>query len=380
MSEPARSGEILARDGSLGRWSGIGVHVVVEDGIVTQFKRTDEEVGGDSWITPGSWDIQTNGRWGISFSSPDLSVDDVIRIVRAQRELGTTRLCPTLITASFEATLHGVTTIVAACEAEPLVDRMVVGIHLEGPWISSEDGYRGAHPIEHARDPVWSEFEAWWEASRGRIRIVTLAPERQGVLFAILKLRQLGIVVALGHTAATGPTLKLAAEAGATLSTHLGNGIAANLPRHPNPIWHQAADPRLAASFIADGHHLDLDTLRVLAQSKAANHQTILVSDASPLAGLGPGTYGDWAVDPSGKIVVAGTPYLAGSNQGLDVGLTNLRLATGWSVGQTIQAATRNPARLLGVNLAAPKAGDPAELNLVEVPSDGGPWRVRPWP
>ena len=113
-------------------------------------------------------------------------------------------------------------------------------------------------------------------------------------------------------------------------STHLGNGIASTLPRHPNPIWEQAAIDDLSASFIADGHHLDLATLRVLARAKGPA-RTILVSDASPLAGLPPGTYGDWAVDPSGKIVVAGTPYLAGSNQGLEVGVRNLLVATGWA-------------------------------------------------
>src|SRR6202034_1491943 len=125
-----------------------------------------------------------------------------------------------------------------------------------------------------------------------------------------------GICGAVGHTAADVATIRAATEAGARLSTHLGNGIASELPRHPNPIWLQAASPVLVASLIADGHHLDLATLRVLAKAKGPE-QTILVSDASPLAGLPPGDYGDWAVDPSGKIVVAGTPYLAGSNQGL---------------------------------------------------------------
>ncbi len=131
------------------------------------------------------------------------------------------------------------------------------------------------------------------------------------------------------------------------LSTHLGNGIASPLARHPNPIWEQAAIDELSASFIADGHHLDMATLRVLARAKGPA-RTILVSDASPLAGLPVGTYGDWAVDPSGKIVVAGTPYLAGSNQGLEIGVQNLSRATGWPLPQVLAAVTSNPARLLG--------------------------------
>ena len=151
------------------------------------------------------------------------------------------------------------------------------------------------------------------------------------------------------------------------LSTHLGNGIASELPRHPNPIWEQAASPVLLASFIADGHHLDPATLRVLARAKGPA-QTILVSDASPLAGLPPGVYGEWAVDPSGKIVVAGTPYLAGSNQGLEVGLRNLLAAPGWTLEQAIADRHGNPARLLGRPVPRLAPGEPADLVIFRCP------------
>src|SRR6185437_16823280 len=114
-----------------------------------------------------------------------------------------------------------------------------------------------------------------------------------------------------------------AVDAGATLSTHLGNGIASPLARHPNPIWDQAADDGLMASLIADGHHLGPSILKALVRAKTPD-RVILVGDASPLAGLPPGRYGEWEVDPSGKIVVAGTPYLAGSNQGIEVGVNTL--------------------------------------------------------
>ncbi len=127
----------------------------------------------------------------------------------------------------------------------------------------------------------------------------------------------------------------------------------------------------MSASFIADGHHLDLATLRVLARAKGPA-RCILVSDASPLAGLPAGTYGEWAVDPSGKIVVAGTPYLAGSNQGLETGVRNLLQATGWTLPQAMAAITSNPARLLG--LAEPQlgAGRPANLVIFRRPETNG--------
>ncbi len=317
----------------------------------------------DDWVAPAFWDIQNNGRWGHSFSSPDLTVAQVAKIVRAQAALGTARLCPTLITAPISDLLHGLGTIAAACERFPDVAARTIGIHLEGPFLSEQDGYRGAHPAAAIRDPDWDLFQQLQEAAAGRIVLITLAPERPGSIGFIRKAVDTGVVVAMGHTAADRSQFQAAVQVGAALSTHLGNGIASILPRHPNPIWEQAACDDLSASFIADGHHLDPATLRVLARAKGPA-RTILVSDASPLAGLPPGTYGDWAVDPSGKIVVAGTPYLAGSNQGLDVGVRNLLRATGWTVSEVLAAVTTNPARLLGRPEPRLEVGEPANLIL----------------
>ena len=129
----------------------------------------------------------------------------------------------------------------SAREAFSDVAACVAGIHVEGPYISEVDGYRGAHPREAVRDPDWNEFQALQDAARGRIALITLAPERPGSLDFIRKAALSGVVVALGHTAADGPTLRAAAADGARLSTHLGNGIVSTLPRHPNPIWEQAA-------------------------------------------------------------------------------------------------------------------------------------------
>jgi N-acetylglucosamine-6-phosphate deacetylase len=373
MNKPAASGELVGRIWPGGEPS----RVVVEGGRIARVEASAQAVG-EVWITPGFCDIQTNGRWGISYSSPSLTIEDVIRVVLAQAELGTSRLLPTLITASFEATRHGVETIARACVEDEQVGRMVVGIHLEGPWISSVDGYRGAHPIEHARDPDLDEFDAWQEAACGRVRLVTLAPERRGGIEAIRALVARGVVVAIGHTAADGETIRETQFAGATLCTHLGNGIASPLPRHPNPIIHQAVADGLVGSFIADGHHLDDDTLKMLVRAKGIG-RTILVSDASPLAGLPVGTYGEWAVDPSGKVVVAGTPYLAGSNQGLDVGLTTLRRVTGLPLRILLETVLGRPAQVVGARLPPIREGQLAELVVVGEDEDGRV-KVEPWP
>lgn len=366
----------VARHFETGQWISVRVEgpaIAAVEPLPSDGRAPSED---DLWVAPAFWDIQTNGRWGISFSDASLTVDQVATIVRANAGLGTARLCPTLITASREATTHGLRTIAKACERHPDVAAMVLGAHVEGPYISHLDGFRGAHPIEHVRDPDWDEFQHWQDASGGRIAIMTLAPERPGSIEFIRRATAAGIVIALAHTAADGPTLTAAIEAGAQLSTHLGNGIAATLPRHPNAIWRQAADDRLMASLIADGHHLDPDTLKVLARAKTPE-RTILVSDASPLAGLPVGTYGPWAVDPSGKIVVAGTPYLAGSNQGLERGLNSVLAALDWSLPQAVGTVTANPARLLHRHGPVLQPGTPANLVRFELGPDRRAFRLR---
>lgn len=343
------------------------VSIQVVDGRIQSVRYEPQAKALDStskiWIMPAVWDIQTNGRWDISFSDTELTVQQVIQIVRAQPALGTTRLLPTLITASRAGFLHGVRTIAAACDADPIVDRMVAGIHLEGPAISELDGFRGAHPLEDVRDWTYSEYLELQEASGNRIRLITLAPERAGSMEFIRSVTAEGVVVSLGHTAASEHQIHEAVEAGATLSTHLGNGIASQLPRHPNQIWTQAAEDRLMASLICDGHHVGQDFIRVVSRAKSSEN-LILVSDHSPLAGMPVGSYGRWSVDESGKIVVAGTPYLAGSNQDLTNGILNLAKATGWEFDTCAQTITANPARLLDEELPSLNLGDLWEASI----------------
>ena len=315
----------------------------------------------DPWVAPAFWDVQTNGRLGVSFNDPGLTPGQVAEIVHAQDALGTARICPTLFTAPFEAFVAGLGAVDRACRDDPGVASRVLGVHLEGPYISGLDGYRGAHPPASVRDPDWDEFRRFQDAAGGRVVLLTLAPERPGSIPFIEKLVGSGVAVAIGHTSADGPTLRDAARAGATLSTHLGNGIAATLPRHPNPIWEQAAIDGLDASLIADGHHVDDATLRVLVRAKTPG-RVVLVSDASSLAGLPTGRYGDWAVDPSGKVVVAGTPYLAGSNRDLAFGVNTVMRAAGLGLAEAVRCATANPARLLGRDEPRLEPGAPANL------------------
>jgi N-acetylglucosamine-6-phosphate deacetylase len=225
---------------------------------------------------------------------------------------------------------------------------MIPGYHLEGPFISPVDGYRGAHPLPHVREPDWDEFRKYQDGANGRIKLVTLAPELPGALHLIERLTKSGVVVALGHTAADGNTIRDAVRAGAKLSTHLGNGCPVQLHRHSNPIWEQLAEDGLAASIIADGHHLPPAVLKVLLRSKT---NIILTSDLGSLAGLPPGIYREWdqalEVMADGRIVLAGTPYLAGAAKTLDECVGNVARIVGHDFARSMAVAA--PRQLLGL-------------------------------
>src|SRR5262245_34341652 len=170
-----------------------------------------------------------------------LTVDDVHRIAQIVRATGTGSFCPTVITADHDTIAHSIATLARACEGDRALAETLPVFHLEGPYLSPDDGPRGAHPREPIRDPDWAEFQCWQDAAGGRIRLVTLAPERPGALAMIEKLAAAGVVVAIGHTAATREQIQSAIAAGAQMSTHLGNGAHAVMARHPNYIWEQLA-------------------------------------------------------------------------------------------------------------------------------------------
>jgi N-acetylglucosamine-6-phosphate deacetylase len=188
-----------------------------------------------------------------------------------------------------------------------------------------------------------------------------------------------GIVVALGHTAASGPRIRDAVAAGARLSTHLGNGCHAVLPRHDNYLWEQLAADALWASVICDGHHLPPAVARCIVRVKTPA-RTILTCDASPLAGLPPGTYREWGqafeVLPGGKIVVPGTSYLAGSGVFTDACVGTAVRFAGVSLAEAVDMASARPRELLGLPPRKLEAGAVADLVLFDW-EPGGDFRVR---
>jgi N-acetylglucosamine-6-phosphate deacetylase len=307
----------------------------------------------DLYVAPAFFDLQINGHAGIWFGDEGLSVEQVLTVLDAHFAHGVSRICPTVITNSREAIGDGLAVIRRACEQEPWADRMVAGCHVEGPYISPEDGPRGAHPREHVRGCDRAEFEQWQAASGGRIRLMTLAPEAPGAEAFTRELTRRGVRVSIGHTAATTEQIAAVVDAGATLSTHLGNGAAGTLRRHPNPIWDQLADDRLTASIITDGHHLPANVVKVIIRAKGWRN-IVLTCDASGLAGSPPGVYdyhgAQFEVLADGPIVLAGQrQYLAGSGQLTDVCVANAVTLGGVTLGQACDMAALHPARLLGV-------------------------------
>jgi N-acetylglucosamine-6-phosphate deacetylase len=273
------------------------------------------------YVSPGLLDIQVNGYKRLDYSSEHLSTQDVRRMVDMLGATGTTRHFPTVITAPTETILRNLELISSLCDSDRELAAAIPGIHVEGPFISPVDGPRGVHDPAYVRLPDYAEYEEWQAAAKGRIRLITLAPELEGSIDLIEKLIADNVIVALGHHAAEPEIIQRAVSAGASLSTHLGNGSHATIPRLHNYIWEQLANDSLMASIIADGYHLPPPVLRVFERSKSPE-RIILVSDVGPLGGLPPGiaTWGPIEVEihEDGHLGIPGTRFLAGAGHLLD--------------------------------------------------------------
>lgn len=326
-------------------------------------------------VGPGLVDLQINGYAGRDFNSLPISPEMVVDVVGLLHREGVTSFFPTVITNSDPAIFDAMTAIAQACQGSDIAESGIAGIHLEGPFISPEDGARGAHNRQYVRPPDWDMFRRWQDACGGRIRIVTLSPEWPGSAGFISRCAAMGITVSIGHTSATPEQIREAVDAGARMSTHLGNGAHLMLPRHPNYIWEQLAQDKLWSCLIADGFHLPDQVLTVV--MKVKGERALLVSDAVSLAGMPPGTYtthvgGRVVLTPAGRTHLADNEkILAGSAQMLLHCIQHLTsrgladLAGAWEMAST------RPAGFMGLPAAAGLApGAPADIVLFR--RDGG--------
>lgn len=349
-----------------------------------------EPLAGDSdvvslpWIAPGLIDLQVNGYGGVEFNSPSLTVTEVCTVCEQLLKFGVTRFLATCTTDSTEQFERSFRVLAEARRTDPLVAATIAGIHQEGPHISPLDGPRGAHPLTHVRPPDIREYERLQQAAEGNIKLITISPENDNAPDFIRRVVADGVIVAIGHTNANSAQIAAAVEAGATMSTHLGNGAHPLIKRHPNYIWDQLADDRLTASLIVDGHHLPPAVVKSMVRAKTLS-RIVLVSDLTGLAGMPAGRYdsplGSVELLPEGKLVVAGQrDLLAGAAMCLPGNIVNLQKFAEVDQGSAIDAASVRPAALLGEANYGLVPGSRADFFLFQMQGENCPaetqWKV----
>lgn len=329
-----------------------GIDAISGSGIQIGFEETISSVRAaverpTRWIAPGWVDIQVNGFAGVDYNAPTAPHDEIARSIQVLYATGVTRFYPTVITGAPDDMVGALRNLARAKETLDEGSAMD-GFHVEGPHISPDDGPRGAHPKRWVRPPDIEEFHRWQDAAGGHVRLVTLAPGWPDAPRYIEAVVAENVVVSIGHTAAEAGQIADAVSAGATMSTHIGNGAHSVLRRHPNYIWEQLAEDRLRASFIVDGIHLPKSFLKVALRAKGVD-RAVLVTDAVTAAGCAPGRYrlGEQDVDltPDNRVVLAGQDRLAGSALRMDRGVENLMRLGELSLADAVRMATVNAAR-----------------------------------
>ncbi len=343
------------------------------DRVLSQVEPLIGRVATTQHLAPGFIDVQVNGFAGVDYCSPETPYEEIARSVRAQFATGVSRLFPTVITGTYEDMAGAIGNLARAKAALTGAEgRAIEGFHMEGPHISPEDGPRGAHPRHCVRPPDCDELERWIDLGEGNLKLVTVAPEWPGIEAYTEKAVRAGVVVSIGHTGANARQIADAVSAGASMSTHLGNGAHSVMARHPNYIWEQLADDRLAASFIVDGIHLPISFLKVALRAKGIE-RSVLVTDAVMPAGCAPGRYRLGEVDvelhADDRVTLAGQQRLAGSSLKMHRAVQNLMALAGLNLTEAVTMATRNPARVCRVRARQRglTPGERADLVLFEV-------------
>jgi N-acetylglucosamine-6-phosphate deacetylase len=350
------------------------VNIAIEKGKIVQTdpyqKGSRFDIGGTNfYVCSGFFDPQVNGFAGVDFNSPRLTPEGLHQAALSLASTGVTRFLPTLVTSSHERMVWQLKILAKALRKDPLLQKMCLGIHLEGPYISPEEGPRGVHLREFVRPPRWEELERFQEACEGRIKCVTLAPEVKGAIPFIKKAVTHGIVIGIGHTHATEEDLEEAVQAGARFSCHLGNAPSALLPRYRNLIQKQLVTDQLMASIIVDGIHLSPDAVKNYVRAKGIDRM-VLTTDSMAGAGAPSGRYtlGDIEVEVGSDRAArsVSTSRLAGSTLTMDRAITNVIRFAGIDLSSAIRMAAKNGQKLFPEVKGEIISGDSADLVLFE--------------
>jgi len=300
---------------------------------------------------PGLVDLQVNGHMGVDFSSLTVSPEEMARACRGVLAVGTSGFLATLITSTPEVYKRNLEMLAVLVDSEELRGQLL-GIHLEGPFLSPQPGARGAHNPDWMRKCDVDSLAEMVERARGTVKMVTIAAEVDGAEELILWAVEHGITVSLGHQMAGEKELARAAAAGAKSLTHLGNGVPSEVDRHNNPMWAGMANDDLSAMIITDGHHLPSTLIKSLIRAKGVA-RTVVVSDASSLAGLGPGQYNsmgdDAVISESGRLYNPNTGYLVGSAMTMIECMNYLGGIGILTAEELLQVGFYNPLELIGL-------------------------------
>ena len=315
---------------------------------------------GHGVLAPGLVDLQVNGCYGADFA--DASAQEWDDLTHRLLGTGVTSLLPTFITAPVDrlaAALRRTSEVLGALPDRPRA--RVLGVHLEGPFLSEQR--RGAHDAQWLRDPSPADVAALLDAGAGLLRLVTLAPERDGALDAVRALVDAGVLVSVGHSDATAAQVEDAADAGARMVTHLFNAQRPLLHREPGVVGQALADDRLTSGLILDLHHVSAQAARIA--FAAAPGRVVLVTDAAAPAGMPPGRYalgGQPVVLEDGRPPLRDDGTIAGSALRLDDAVANA-VAIGVDLATAVAAASTVPADLVGrPDLGRIAAGATADL------------------
>ena len=301
---------------------------------------------------PGLADIHFNGYKGVDFSDPGLTEDAFAATCREVLESGTTLFLPTLVSA-LEETYQRNLPLISAVMGMPEFENRIPGFHIEGPFLAPNPGTLGVHTRENIHSADTEFLDKLIEWSGGKIRLLTISAEIEGAGELIRHAVSRGIAVSLGHTAALEGDLENAANAGATSLTHLGNGIPDVIQRHHNSIWAGLSNDDLSAMIITDGHHLPFSILKSIIRAKGVP-RLIVVSDASPLAGMPPGCYNyngeDVILEENGRLHNPGRNCLAGSSSTILECMNHLASLKLLSPDELMQVGFYNPLKLIGID------------------------------
>jgi N-acetylglucosamine-6-phosphate deacetylase len=304
----------------------------------------------------GLFDLQVNGFAGVDFNSDTIDAARLDHALEAMLSTGVTSCLPTVITAPADVLAARFAALDRAVAQSRLGPLMVPGYHLEGPFLNPAEGYAGCHPPGAMQAPDAGLVERIARDLVRPILLVTLAPELPGGEAFVRAMAKSGRVVAIGHSAADGGMVARAVEAGARLSTHLGNGLPQIVHKVNNPIFAQLAEDGLHASFIADGIHLPVQALKTMLRAKGLV-RSVLVTDAVSAAAADPGLYAfaGMAVEHAadGSVRLPGSQFLAGSALTLDRAVRNVVAWNLATADEAIRMASRNPSDLMQPSFSA---------------------------